>query len=248
MRPAGARARWRDLIAGSVPGCLSALLMALHPGPALADAMPVDLELMLAVDVSVSVDDEEFQLQRQGYVRALTHPLVIEAAMAGPLRRIAVSYVEWADTDLQIDVTGWRLLDGPESAKAIAAAIESAPALRGQFTAVGAVIEHAVQSFAGNRFAGTWQVLDVSGDGVANDGPAPRRARDKAVASGITINGLPLGRPGQDVTGHYAAEVVGGDGAFTLPAEDRDAFADAILAKLLREISWTGGPRAGTDR
>lgn len=231
-----------------VVSVLMAALPLLFPCSAKAE-VPVDLELVLAVDVSGSVDEEEAKLQRTGYVDALLDPKVIGAIRSGPLGRIAVTYMEWAGDHFQRVIVGWTLLDGPTAAQSFVGALEEAPLRTAQWTSISAAIDHAATLFDGNGFEGTRRVIDVSGDGVNNRGRPVRDARDGAVAAGITINGLPIlndrpnpwgGPSPANLDLYYRDNVIGGPGAFLVPALSFDSFADAILSKLLLEISGIG--------
>lgn len=228
---------------------LAALLPAMPWAQAAAAEVPVDLELVLAVDVSGSVDPEEARLQRQGYIDAIAHPQVVEAITAGPMGRIAVAYVEWAGDHHQQVVVGWTLVDGAKAAEAFSNTLVETPAGTGLYTSISAALDFVVPMFEGNGFEGMRRVVDVSGDGVNNRGRPVSEARDAALAAGVTINGLPIinDRPNpfgtytpRDLDRYYEREVIGGPGAFVLKAEGFHSFGEAILSKLLREIA--GGP------
>lgn len=236
------------------PLIVSVLVAALPllSSPAAKADLPVDLELVLAVDVSGSVDEEEAKLQRAGYIDALLNPKVIGAIRSGPLGRIAVAYMEWAGDHYQRVTVGWTLLDGPAAAQSFVGSLEEAPLRTAQWTSISAAIDHAAGLFEGNGFEGTRRVIDVSGDGVNNRGRPVQDARDAALAAGITINGLPIlndrpnpwggpTTPNLDV--YYRDNVIGGPGAFLVPAVNFESFSDAILSKLLLEIAGIG---AGT--
>ncbi len=235
---------------------LTLLTAALAAAPARADE-PVDLELVLAIDVSGSVDPEEARLQRDGYVGALTNPKVQAAIHGGPYGRIAVAYVEWAGDSFQRIVVPWTLLSDPTSIEAFASSVAESPISSAQWTSISGAIDFCARLFEDNGFEGTRRVIDVSGDGVNNRGRPVDWARDQAVAAGITINGLPIlndrpnpwgGSPTLDLDGYYRDHVIGGPGAFLVPAVNFEAFADAILAKLLLEVSGrTPDAWPGTD-
>ncbi len=219
-----------------------------------ADA-PVDLELVLAVDVSGSVDAEEGRLQREGYVAALTDPKVQAAIRGGPYGRIAVTYMEWAGDGFQRVTVPWTLLSDRNSVESFASSIAESPYLTAQWTSISAAIDFSARLFNDNGFEGVRRVIDVSGDGVNNRGRPVQWARDEAVAAGITINGLPIlndrpnpwgGAAPTNLDGYYQDHVIGGPGAFLVPAVSFEAFADAILSKLLLEISGLP-PDPGTD-
>ncbi len=215
-------------------------------GPARAAGEPVDLELVLAVDVSRSIDSAEALLQRQGYIQAFQDPRVIRAIRSGFLQRIAVAYVEWAGVGHRQVVVGWTVIDGEESARAFAEAlvwIVPASAFR---TSISGAIEFALPLFDGNGFEGTRRVIDVSGDGPNNGGRLVVDARDEAVAAGVTINGLPIlddsgglyswySIPELDL--YYRDCVIGGPAAFMVVAANFQDFARAVRRKLILEIA-----------
>ncbi|PWC36258.1 DUF1194 domain-containing protein [Azospirillum sp. TSO35-2] len=214
---------------------------------------PVDLELVLAIDVSGSVDPDEAKLQRNGYVQALMNTKVQDAIHGGPFGRIAATYIEWAGEEYQHVVVDWTELSDPASIERFAAAVAEAPMITEQWTSISGVIDRVVPMFDANGFEGTRRVIDISGDGENNRGRPVELARDAAVGRGITINGLPIlndrpnpwgGAAPNDLEGYYRDHVIGGPGAFLVPARDFEAFADAILNKLLLEVSGrepTGG-------
>lgn len=222
------------------------LIAVLAPASfARAADIPVDLELVLAVDASRSIDDFEYKLQREGYIKALTDPEVLRAVTSGMLRRIAVTYVEWAGEDEQAALVGWTVIDGPEAAARFAAALMAEPRRFFGRTSISAAIDRAAPMFDGNGIEGTRRVIDVSGDGPNNRGRAPEAARDDAVRAGITINGLAIvnDRPSrarwdmERVDDHYRNRVIGGPGAFMMVVKDFQSFAEGIRRKLIREIA-----------
>ena len=215
-------------------------------GPALAADIPVDLELVLAVDISGSIDPDEAALQRRGYVEVLASPEVMDAIRSGTMGRIAVAYVEWAGPDNQSVVLPWQEIGDEAAARAFANALAEAPLNSARWTAVGAAIDFAVPLFENNGFEGMRRVIDISGDGYTNRGRPAAQARDAAVAAGITINGLPIlndrpnpwgGPPTVGLDAYFESDVIGGPGAFSIPAQDFGDFGRAILAKLIREIA-----------
>jgi Protein of unknown function (DUF1194) len=218
------------------------LLLAAVP-PAQAQ-IPVDLELVLAVDISRSVDDEEAKLQRQGYVAAFTDRRVIEAIQSGGIGAIAVTYVEWAGAEYQQQMVDWFLVYDGESAGEFASKIARLPRISMGWTSISTAIEYCARLF-GQGYEGTRRVIDLSGDGVNNSGRAVWLARDAAVAQGIVINGLPIlnerpnfGRPAEaNLDRYYEAYVIGGPGSFMIAAQDFNAFGAAVLSKLIREIA-----------
>ena len=203
--------------------CFFALLAV--GSPARADR--VDLELILAVDVSGSVDSYEARLQRQGYLRALVHPRVIRAITSGEHRKIAVTYVEWAGVHYQSTVVDWTIVKDAASAKAFADRIAKAPFMREYWTSISGAIEYSIKRFAANPHKGTRRVIDISGDGPNNSGRALEPVRARALKLGIVINGLPIvnnrpqpwgGPPPRHLDRYYAQRVIGGPGAFTIVA------------------------------
>lgn len=222
--------------------------------PASALDLPVDVELILAVDVSGSIDTEEAALQRQGYVAALLHPDVLNAIRGGAFGRIALSYMEWAGEHHQRVIVDWRMIDGEAAAADFVAALGAQPPRPERWTSISAAIDTAAARFDDNGYEGMRRVIDVSGDGYNNSGRPVTEARDDAVARGVVVNGLPIlnGRPGPggwpgatDLDRYYEANVIGGPGAFLVPASDFDAFATAIRTKLVREIAAL--PSFGTE-
>jgi hypothetical protein len=207
----------------------------------------VDTELVLAVDVSNSMDPEEQELQREGYVAALTSREFMEALRGGVNGRIAVTYVEWAALRDQKILLPWRLIDGVEAASAFAKDLAGAPYRRAPRTSIYGALQFAKTLFDGNGYEGIRRVVDVSGDGANNMGPPAATMRDNLVASGITINGLPimLNRPrGYGMYGsmenldvYYEDCVIGGAGAFVIPIRARDQFKEATRTKLVLEIA-----------
>ncbi len=207
---------------------------------------PVDLELALAVDVSRSIDATEALLQRQGYIEAFGDPEVIQAIRAGMLGRIAVTYFEWSGMDSPQIVAGWTLIDGGASAFAFAEALGRIAPIAARHTSISRAIDFALPLFEGNGFEGTRQVIDVSGDGPNNWGNLVTTARDRAIAAGVTINGLPILDHGggmfssfniPDLDLYYQDCVIGGPGAFVVVAADFTDFARAVRRKLIFEIA-----------
>ena len=220
--------------------------------------MPVDLELVLAVDVSGSIDAEEARQQREGYVAALADRAVVDAIQSNFHRKIAVTYMEWASGDFQKVVIDWSLIQDMRSAEDFAARLAAAPRRSARWTSISSAIDAAVPMFDGNGYAGERLVIDISGDGPNNRGRPVRFARDDALAKGIVINGLPIlnDRPQPfdmptpvelDLTGYYIEQVIGGPGSFVLPAQDFIDFRSAILTKLIREIAGDERPQRYTN-
>lgn len=246
------RRRRRGLLPGSLILVLIGVFAALAvPASAQGQAqkaprgIEVDAELLLMVDVSGSVDQEEAQLQRNGYVDALKDPTVVRAIQAGPLGRVAVAYVEWADQSFQQTILDWIVIDGQASANEAARRLAAAPLTTQFWTAIGAAITRGVAMIEGNAYQGTRRIIDISGDGYSNRGVTPGQARDAAARLGITINGLPImgrqrpggAQPPADLDQYYAKHVIGGPGAFVQAAQDFQSFDQAILTKLVDEIA-----------
>ena len=211
----------------------------------------VDLQLGLAVDVSASIDVEEGRLQRDGYVKALLDPLVMQAIKAGPHGRIAVAYTEWSGPLNQRVIVEWRVIDNPASAAAFAALLDAAPVLGGRRTSISGAIQHAVSLFHKTRFRATRKVIDISGDGPNNGGFYVHQTRYRAFENDITINGLPihndrpspLGIPATpDIDLYYEDCVIGGPGAFIVVAETLASFAAAVRRKLILEVAGLRPP------
>ncbi|UFN47614.1 DUF1194 domain-containing protein [Roseomonas sp. OT10] len=214
---------------------------------------PVDVALVLAVDVSRSVDEDEARLQREGYRNAVTDARVVQAIRSGDLGAIALAYVEWAGAEYQRLVIPWTRISSQVEATAWAETLEKAPRQSLSWTSISGAIEFSRQALAAVPHEATRRVIDVSGDGVNNSGPPAEEARDRAVAEGIVINGLPIlndrptfGRmPPIPLDQYYAQNVIGGPGAFVIAAEDFEAFGNAVRRKLVREIAGLDGPRLG---
>jgi hypothetical protein len=210
-----------------------------------SNAIPVDVELVLAVDISFSMDPSEQELQREGYIKALTSTEFLRALREGANGKIAVTYVEWAGAHDQKIVMPWRLIEGPESADAVAGEIERTPYRRASRTSISGALHFSKTLFDTSGYRGLRRVIDVSGDGANNAGPLVAAARDEIIAMGITINGLPimLNRPNlgyMDVTEldvYYEDCVIGGAGAFVVPIREREKFIEATRTKLVLEVA-----------
>jgi hypothetical protein len=208
-------------------------------------ALAVDAELVIAVDVSNSMDPEEQALQREGYITGLTSREFLNALKSGARGRIAVTYFEWAGPQDQKVIMPWRLIDGPEAADAVAKEIAAAPYRRAPRTSIYGALKFAKPLFDSSGFHGTRRIIDVSGDGTNNVGPPVTLARDEVVAAGITVNGLPimLKRPwgtGTDIANldaYYEDCVIGGPGAFVISIHEREQFKEATRTKLVLEIA-----------
>lgn len=209
-----------------------------------AQDVGVDLELVLAVDISRSMDSDEQHLQRAGYIAAITHPDVIAAIQSGARHRIALAYVEWAGPETQSVVVNWQVIDGADSAAAFAAALERAPIQAFRGTAIADGLVFAQTLFDDNGYDAPRRVIDISGDGPNNMGMPIELAREAIIRKGITINGLPImiKQPGgfaaiADLDIYYEDCVIGGGGAFILVVRSPDQFAEAIRRKLVLEIA-----------
>ena len=208
---------------------------------ATARPVAVDLQLVIAVDVSASMDRDEYLLQRNGYVAAISHDDFIRAILSGDNRRIALTYVEWADTNRHKVVVPWRLIDSADSARAFAAELDAEPFVEERGTSISTALIFSAGLFADSGFTGPRRVIDISGDGPNNYGPPVTEARDRVVSQGIVINGLPIlispspTFPAMDR--YYADCVIGGPGSFMLPILRVDEFALAIRLKLIQEIA-----------
>jgi hypothetical protein len=209
------------------------------------DAQSVDVELILAVDVSYSMDMDELAIQREGYAQAIQSKEFLQALKAGPNGRIAVTYFEWAASTDQKIIIPWRLIDGPETADAVAAEIMKTPIRRASRTSISGAIGFAMPLFDENPYHGIRRVIDISGDGPNNNGGPVTVARDAALEKGIVINGLPImvkepSYSTMDIDNldyYYEDCVVGGPGSFVIAIKDRDKFKEAIRTKLLLEVA-----------
>jgi Protein of unknown function (DUF1194) len=219
---------------------LAAVAMALGlavAGPAAAQGLPVDIELVLAVDVSGSVDEREYALQMIGIAEALRLPEVGELIASHDFG-VALTLVHWSGGHINRQVVPWRLLRGGTDARRFAEEVEKVHRSNwANQTALGHAIQFCVKLVDSNAFAGRLRRIDLSGDGRNNSGIAPAIARDAALARHITVNGLPIldGDPG--LGDYFTAFVAGGEDAFVITAETYQDFAKAFRAKLLRELS-----------
>lgn len=237
------------LIAGAIGVAAWTGGAAAPRGARLADtrpsAIPVDTELVLAVDVSYSMDPEEQQLQREGYIAALTSREFMQALGGGMHAKVAITYFEWAGPFDHKIIVPWRLIDGPETADGVAGDIARAPYRRASRTSISSALQFAKPLFDASGYNGIRRVIDVSGDGANNSGPPVMLVRDDVLSAGITINGLPimLKRPNtftmdiENLDIYYEDCVIGGPGAFIVPIHNRDQFKEAIRTKLVLEIA-----------
>ncbi len=211
------------------------------PLPVASGDDQVDVELVLAVDMSGSMDIEEAEIQRSGYIEAISHPDFINAVRAGMLGRVAISYFEWAGSVNETSLVAWQVIENGEDAVAFAARIAARPIATRRGTSISNALSYATRLLDTNTHDGLRRVIDVSGDGPNNMGPPVLPIRDMAVDSGIVINGLAiLVRPsvaGGALDAYYADCVIGGPGSFVVPVHRRDDFAVAIRQKLVMEIT-----------
>jgi hypothetical protein len=205
----------------------------------------VDVELVLAVDVSYSMDMDELAVQREGYAQAIVSKEFLQALKALPNGKIAVTYFEWAATSDQKIIIPWRVIDGPETADAVADEIMKTPIRRASRTSISGAINFAMPLFEENPYKGLRRVIDISGDGPNNNGMPVTLARDAALEKGIIINGLPImvKEPSystmdiDNLDWYYEDCVIGGPGSFVISIKDREKFREAIRSKLLLEVA-----------
>lgn len=253
----------RRFMAIAAAGAAFAVLAAVPPRapaqtPAQTRVQTVDAAIVLAADVSRSIDDDEFQLQRRGYATAVTSPQFVQAIQAGSHGAVALCFVEWAGPDQQAVVAKWMVIRDGEGAAEFAKILQDAPRSFAGRTAIGDGIDFAVAQLAAGGITATRRVIDVSGDGNNNSGRPVTDARDEAVAKGITINGLAIinektggvagtflyshTHPPGGLPNYYHDNVIGGPGAFVLQIVNFDTFAEAMTSKLLAEISQAAAP------
>jgi uncharacterized protein DUF1194 len=236
------------LVAGAMAGGDVAGIAAPNAANHLADkdaASTVDLELVLAVDVSYSMDMDELAIQREGYAQAIISREFLQALKTGPTGKIAVTYFEWAASSDQKIIIPWRVIDGPETADAVANEIMKTPIRRASRTSISGAINFAMPLFDENPYHGLRRVIDISGDGPNNNGAPVTGARDAALEKGITINGLPImvkepSYSTMDIDNldlYYEDCVIGGPGSFVVTIKDREKFKEAIRTKLLLEVA-----------
>jgi hypothetical protein len=241
---------------GLALGFLLALLaLTIAPLKPLIAAEQVDLLLVLAADVSRSVDAKKFQLQREGYAAALSDPRVLNAIKSGAHGRIAVSLVEWSGMGSQKIVIDWTLIDGPKAAQQFGDRLLETQRSFADRTSISGGIDFALAQFPRAPFDATRRTIDVSGDGTNNSGRDVREARDEALSRGVTINGLvilsehPLPwnpehtNPPGGLAKYYRDNVMGGPGAFVMEAKDFNSFGQAIVGKLIAEIASADQPK-----
>ena len=235
------------LLAGLLAGGDVAGFAAPGPKAQLADKDPaaVDVELILAVDVSYSMDMDELAIQREGYAQAIVSKEFLQALKSLPNGKIAITYFEWAASSDQKIIVPWRLIDGPESADAVADEIMKTPIRRASRTSISGALYFAMPLFDEDPYRGLRRVIDISGDGPNNNGLPIIGARDEALSKGIVINGLPImvKEPSystmdiDNLDWYYEDCVIGGPGSFVVAIKDREKFKEAIRAKLLLEVA-----------
>ena len=209
------------------------------------NAIAVDTELVIAVDVSYSMDPDEQTLQREGYIAGITSREFMQALRGGMHGKVAITYFEWAGPGDHKIIVPWRLIDGPEAADAVANEIARAPYRRASRTSIASALQFAKPLFDASGYHGLRRVIDVSGDGANNSGPLLVPVRDEVLAAGITINGLPimLKRPNtftmdiENLDVYYEDCLIGGPGAFVIPIQERSQFKEATRQKLVLEIA-----------
>jgi hypothetical protein len=240
------------LLAGDDAASVAATGLKTGPGPQAVqqaadndDAKAVDVELVLATDVSYSMDMDELAIQREGYAQAIVSKEFLQALKNLPNGRISITYFEWAAAGDQKIIIPWRLIDGPETADAVSNEIMNIPVRRASRTSISGAIYFAMPLFEQDPYHGLRRVIDISGDGPNNDGTPVTGARDEALSKGIIINGLPImvKEPSystmdiENLDWYYKDCVTGGRGSFVVPIKDREKFKEAIRTKLLMEVA-----------
>ncbi|HJZ43219.1 MAG TPA: DUF1194 domain-containing protein [Hyphomicrobiaceae bacterium] len=223
--------------------------------PARAEDEHADLLLVLSADISRSVDERKFRLQREGYANALVDPRVLRAMTAGPKARIALTFMEWASDGDQVVVVDWTPVGSREEAEAVAKRVREAPRAFMGRTSISTGIDAGMALLARCPFQAPRRVIDVSGDGTHNSGRPVTTARDEAIEKGVTINGLAIlsqvplptnpfhTNPPGGLTLYYETNVIGGPGAFVVEAEGFEAFGQSLISKLIKEIAEVGRRR-----
>lgn len=220
-------------------GCLlaSILCLGLADAPAAQTSYPVDVELVLGIDCSYSVDGREFELQKIGLAEAFRHPAVVAAIRAGERGAIGVAVVQWSGAGSQATVVPWTLVHDAGSAAALADRIEATARMTQEgATSISAMIVHGLRLLEANRLSGARRVIDISADGRNNTGHKIRAVAPLAAATGVTVNGLAILTEVPTLRFYFEKYVIAGDGAFAMEANDYDSYAAAILRKLIREI------------
>jgi Protein of unknown function (DUF1194) len=245
--------RWLVSIGAALTAGVLAAAVVAAPAPKLQDeraaekdaANAVDVELIIAVDVSYSMDMDELAVQREGYAQAIVSKEFLQALRSLPNGKISITYFEWAASSDQKIIIPWRLIDGPETADAISSEILKTPVRRASRTSISGAIYFAMPLFDEDPYHGTRRVIDISGDGPNNNGAPVTPARDEALSKGIVINGLPImvKEPSystmdiDNLDWYYEDCVIGGPGSFVVPIKDREKFKEAIRTKLLLEVA-----------
>jgi hypothetical protein len=225
-----------------------AAALVLLAGAARAETA-VDLQLVLAVDASGSVNQDRFELQKQGYAAAFRDPRIVQAIGAGARRAIAITMVQWTGPQLHLRVLDWTKIDTVASARAAAAAIEgTSRQLFGGGTSLSGAIDYAMTLFPISPYRGDRRIIDISGDGSNNRGRPAALARDEAVKAGVAINGLPILTVEPALDTWYRDNIIGGPGAFIIAAHNYEDFAAAILNKLVTEIAGAKIPLRNASR
>lgn len=234
-----------------LPALAVAALLLAASVPAPAQDAQVDLELVLAVDVSGSVDLFEGNLQRQGYIDALTSPKFLQAVANGRHGRIAVTYLEWAGWGIFRHLVTWTIIANADDAAVFTADLARHGTASYRGTSISSALDLSMQLFAFNPYRGMRRVIDVSGDGPNNQGISVTYFRDQAVAQGVTINGLPIladdSNGVRDLDVYYRECVIGGPGAFVIAAQNFESFAEAVLRKLILEVAQAPRPADPTS-
>src|SRR5262245_23298198 len=237
--------------------CVALLALAIA-APLARSGEPVDLLLVLAADVSRSVDQAKFQLQREGYAQAISDKRVLEAITSGRHRRIAICFVEWSGVSSQKLVIDWTVIDGPDAARKFGDQLLELPRSFAERTSISGGIDFSMQVLARAPFEATRRTIDVSGDGTNNSGRDVTLARDEAVNRGVTINGLVIlserpmpwnpehTNPPGGLPSYFRNNVIGGPGAFVIVAENFNSFGQAIIKKLVAEIADVPRPAGRT--
>ncbi|WP_027231809.1 DUF1194 domain-containing protein [Phyllobacterium sp. UNC302MFCol5.2] len=222
-----------------------AALIASFETRALAADLDVDVELVLAVDASRSMEPFEQKIQREGYIAAFRRKEVIDAIREGVNGRVAITYVEWAGSTVQRIIIPWTLVDSAEASQKLADALDQPIPSTQSRTSISGAIDFGSSLFDNNGFKGMRKVIDISGDGANNNGRPVADARNEAVAKGIVVNGLPLMTRGDfysdwavaDLDIYYSNCVIGGPGAFMIPVNSWDQFPEAVRRKLVLELA-----------
>ena len=222
-----------------------AATLVLSTVPAARAAETVDIALVLAVDVSLSMSPAELEIQRHGYAAALTDDQVLDAIASGMHGKVAITYFEWAGVRTQRVIVPWAVIASREDAERVASQLTAAPSASARRTSISGAIDFSLDLFAESDFRGFKRVIDISGDGPNNQGPPVDGSRDRAIANGIIINGLPLMTNGgfasaydvADLDDYYTNCVIGGPGAFMIPVNSWDQFPEAVRRKLVLELA-----------